>query len=499
MDKMRVAVVGAGVGGLVAALELARQGIAVVVLERGSTPGGKLRQQVVNGRAIDVGPTVFTMRPVFEEIFHAAGTSLAAHLKLTPLQILARHAWDDQARLDLFSDIERTVEAIGDFAGAAEAGRYIDFCQQTRRVYETLEHSFIRASRPNPLTLVGRIAPMGLHRLGSIQPFSNLWRALGRQFRDPRLQQLFGRYATYMGSSPFAAPATLMLIAHVERSGVWAIEGGMYRLIEALVALASHHGVSFRYATEAQRVIIRNGKVAGLALASGEQIEVDAVVINADPAAISAGLLGAEVESAVPRTGASNRSLSAVTWAMAARAEGFALHRHTVFFSSSYQREFNDIFKQQRLPEAPTVYICAQDRDDRCDFPDRADERLFCLVNAPPVGDGIGIEPAAIERCQMLAFDLLQRCGLKIHYDSSRVSVTSPTEFEGLFPGTGGALYGAVSHGWRASFSRPGARARFPGMYLAGGGTHPGAGVPMAALSGRQAALALLQDKGTGL
>ncbi|MCB1669676.1 MAG: NAD(P)-binding protein, partial [Pseudomonadales bacterium] len=229
MTNHRVAVVGAGIGGLVAALELAVQGFDVTVFERAPRAGGKLRELSVNGRPVDAGPTVFTLRSVFEEIFQRAGSRLADHLTLTPLETLARHAWDAGQRLDLYADPERSAEAIGAFAGPEEARRYRHFCGRARRVFKTLETPFIRAARPGPLTLTGRVLARGPGQLRNIRPFASLWRALGREFHDPRLQQLFGRYATYMGSSPFSAPATLMLIAHVEQAGVWTVEGGMYR------------------------------------------------------------------------------------------------------------------------------------------------------------------------------------------------------------------------------------------------------------------------------
>jgi 1-hydroxycarotenoid 3,4-desaturase len=132
MYEKRVLVIGAGIGGLVAGLELAARGIAVEILERASTPGGKIRQ--TGPARIDGGPTVFTMRWVFDEIFAAAGARLEDHLKLQPLTILARHAWEDGSRLDLFADIERSADAIGTFAGAREAQGYRDFCERARRV-----------------------------------------------------------------------------------------------------------------------------------------------------------------------------------------------------------------------------------------------------------------------------------------------------------------------------------------------------------------------------
>ena len=234
MRTCRVAVIGAGVGGLAAALALAAHGLEVVVLERAAAPGGKMREIALGDARLDAGPTVFTMRWVLEEIFAEAGAALDAHLALRPAAVLARHAWDgDGGRLDLHADPARSAEAIGEFAGPAEARGYLAFCDRARRIYATLERPFIRAPRPSMLSLITAAWPAGLAELWGVSPFATLWKALGDHFRDARLRQLFGRYATYCGSSPFLAPATLMLIAHVEQQGVWLVEGGMHRVARA--------------------------------------------------------------------------------------------------------------------------------------------------------------------------------------------------------------------------------------------------------------------------
>jgi len=498
MRAPRVVVVGAGVGGLVAALLLAARGLAVTVIERAARPGGKMRTTVVGGSTlIDAGPTVFTMRGVFEDIFTQVGASLADHLVLRPAEVLARHAWGPNERLDLFADIDRSADAIGRLAGATEARGYRDFCARAQRIFESLERPFIRAQRPRLETLVAAFGFRGLGDLWQISPFVSMWRTLDEHFRDPRLRQLFGRYATYCGSSPFLAPATLMLVAHVEREGVWLVEGGMHRVACALADLAVANGAMFRYATEARAVTVQAGRAAGVTLADGEHIDAEAVLVNADIAAVSQGRLGGDIANAVPRIPSSARSLSAITWGMVAKTQGFDLLRHNVFFSRDYAGEFDDIFRRGKLPAEPTVYVCAQDRDDQ----ERAEadsvgtpEALLCLVNAPPTGDSETLDPSEIAQCEERTFRLLERCGLHITRSDDTTVRTTPRDFERLFPATGGALYGPASHGWMASFRRSGARSRMPGLYLAGGSAHPGPGVPMAAISGQLAAAALLAD-----
>lgn len=495
MAQDKVVIAGAGIGGLAAAVELAARGMDVTVLERRSAPGGKMRQVAVGDAHIDAGPTVFTMRWVFEELCAAAGTTLDAELEVRQAQILARHAWSETERLDLFADIERSAEAIAAFAGPAEGRRFVDFTEDARAIYETLKDPFISSSRPSPVGLVRRVGPGGLGGLINIKPFATMWNALGVHFKDPRLRQLFGRYATYCGSSPFLAPATLMLVAHVEQDGVWLVNGGMHALARAIARLAERQGATLRYDAEVAEVLTERGRATGVRLADGEQIGADAVIVNGDAAALGAGLFGPGVARAVPPTPRSERSLSAITFNLHAVTEGFPLLHHSVFFSRDYPAEFDDIFKRGRLPGEPTVYICAQDRGDSDTGAPEGPERLLLLVNAPPIGDTQNFDEPEIEQCAARTFSLLERCGLHIQRRADNMLTTTPTLFDGLFPATGGALYGRASHGWTASFSRPGARTKVPGLYLAGGSVHPGPGVPMAALSGRLAAESLTADR----
>jgi 1-hydroxycarotenoid 3,4-desaturase len=493
MRSGRVIVVGAGIGGLVTALELASQGVEVLLLERAARPGGKLRELTVAGVAMDAGPTVFTMRWVLDELFDAVGATLADHLSLQPACVLARHAWSEHERLDLFADLDRSADAIAALAGLPAGRAYRDFCDRSRRIYRTLETPFLRGARPGPVTLARRVGLRGLPDLLRISPLSTLWAALGQHFADPRLRQLFARYATYCGSSPFLAPATLMLVAHVEQEGVWLVDGGMHRIAQALASLARARGATLRFDAPVDTILSRAGRVCGVRLADGEVLDAEAVVFNGDAAALAAGLMGDAARDAVAAVAPARRSLSALTWNLLAPTQGFPLARHNVFFSGDYAGEFNTIRRGQ-LPASPTVYVCAQDRSDTAAAPAGA-ERLMLIVNAPASGDGHAFTGQELSRCEARTFQQMARCGLQVDHQPERTRRTTPQDFEALFPATGGALYGQASHGWMASFRRPGARSRLPGLYLAGGSVHPGPGLPMAALSGRQAAASVLADR----
>ena len=487
--------VGAGAGGLAAALELASRGAEVTVVERAATPGGKMRELQIGAAPIDAGPTVFTMRWIFESLFEAAGTSLDSELELVPAEVLARHAWRSGGSLDLFADVARSAEAIGDFAGAADARGYLDFCHRSAAVYRTLQDSFIARSRPTLPQLLSRVGLAQLDALWQLRPMQTLWSALGAHFRDPRLRQLFGRYATYCGSSPFAAPATLMLVAHVEQDGVWLVRGGMRRVADALQRVGEARGARYRFGCEVAEVLVEHGRANGVRLADGERLEADAVVFNGDVAALSAGLLGESARHAAPGIAPRDRSLSALTWCTRATTSGFDLDHHNVFFAEDYSQEFESIFRQRRVTRSPTVYVCAQDRGASAPAPPVAGgaERLLVLVNAPADGDRATFDAAWTTARERDALALLRSCGLRVGDDSQRIA-TTPADFERLYPASGGALYGAASVGAFSTFRRSGSTTRVPGLFLAGGSVHPGPGVPMAAMSGRLAAAAVLQS-----
>ena len=491
-EQNHAVVIGAGMGGLAAALRLTAAGMAVTLVEKGAQPGGKMRRVRAGDGWVDAGPTVFTMREVFEEIFAEAGESLSDRVDLRAADVLARHAWDGGGELDLHADHETSVDAIGRFAGAAEAKRYRRFCADAKKIHDTLEEPFLRQPSATPNSLM---KSAGVTDLMGIKPFTRLWDALGKYFHDGRLRQLFGRYATYCGSSPFRAPATLMLVAHVEQSGVWLVDGGMHKLAVALADLLTAQGGTIRYDTEASEILADGGRVTGVRLTSGETLRAGTVVANADVAALSSGKLGRAAARAVPETPRSERSLSALTFTMQARCSGWPLARHNVMFCKDYPAEFTDIFRRGRLPREPTVYVCAQDRDGIAPAGGDTPERLLLIINAPPDGDVRGDDDSEIAACQERALALLNRCGLRLDPDRATLTATTPADFARMFPGSGGALYGRASHGWRASFQRPPVRTKLPGLYLGTGSAHPGPGVPMAALSGRLAAREALRDR----
>ena len=486
-----VVVIGAGMGGLAAAMSLAARHIPVIVLERHAAPGGKMRQVYVAAQPFDVGPTVFTMRWVFENLFAEAGLSLAEHLVLHKAELLARHSWQHSDSLDLFVNLEQSMQAIREFAGPGEADNYLRFARKTEEVFNTLDKSFMRAQRPNPVALSLRGGLRGMIDMANTQPFISLWNSLAKDFSDPRLRQLFARYATYCGSSPFRAPATLMLIAHVERAGVWMVQGGMHTLARTLADTVTTLGADIRYGTGVQSIETDGNRITGVITEAGERLRTQAVIFNGDTQALAKGLLGEAVTDACSTR--DEPSLSAVTYCQYAATKGFRLAHHSVFFGNDYADEFDSIFSRNSMTANPTVYVCAQDRSGSADtrMEPGQPERLFSLVNAParPMSDA--------ERADAVARMLhtLESQGLATGEPQGQSITTGPGQFGRLFPASDGALYGRPTHGWLGSFKRPGASSRIDGLYLCGGSVHPGAGVPMATISGQLAARQLLTDR----
>jgi 1-hydroxycarotenoid 3,4-desaturase len=491
-------------GGLAAAADLSRQGFRVSVFEKAPTPGGKMREVHIGDASIDAGPTVFTMSWVFEGLFADSGARLEDHLDLVPASVLARHAWRAGGRLDLHASVDRSCAAIREFSGDRDAEGYREFCARGATVYSSLRDTFMTRSRPSQFELISALARRGLSEDGvwamlRTPPWQSLSSALGSHFRDPRLRQLFARYSTYVGSSPLAAPATLMLIAHVEQSGVWLVRGGMRRIADALQTLGESTGATYRYNAAVEEIRVQHSRCTGLRLSDGEFIEADAIVFNGDANALATGLLGSAAAPGGASMSREERALSAITWCLSTPTRGFELEHHNVFFGENYPEEFTRIFEHRDIKSAPTVYLCAQDRGAaavarRHPEAPPATERMLMLVNAPADGDVGGIDETSFARIEREAFELLQKCGLEIERRPGDCVVTRPQDFDRLFPGTGGSLYGRANHGAFASFARPGATTAIEGLYLAGGSAHPGPGIPMATLSGRIAAQRIAQD-----
>lgn len=463
--------------GIFAAITARAHGAEVTLVERGERLGGKIQLRTVGAHTIDAGPTVLTMPWVFRRGLAAAGLELDAFVHLSAVDPVARHAWADGRRLDLFADAQRSAAAIGEAFGAREAAAYRDFVAACRRIYGRVEGPFILSPRPTARSAWSRHSLRVLAEVARIDAHLTMRQRLAKTFADPALVQLFGRMSTYAGGAPSRTPATLNLIAHVETEGVWRVDGGIGALADGLGRALGELGATVMLGRVATRILRRGGRPYAVVLDDGTSLPCDAAVVNAPDGAIGA-LLG-QAPPAPPAAGEPVR-LSADTYCMVATTSGLPLVHHNVLFAEHPEAEFEAIFAHRARPAAPSVYVCAQGRGG--DGP----QPLFCLVNAP---SGCHDAPP----CPSTILQLLSARGLTVA-PRGPVLAFGPRDFAAQISPGGAALYGDPPHGWQAFFRRPGSRTRHAGIYLCGGHTHPGPGLPMTALSGMQAADAWAED-----
>lgn len=483
-----VAIIGAGVGGLATAMRLAHLGFAVTVLERHSAPGGKMRRLATPAGPVDAGPTVLTMKPVFDALFAEVGLRLEDVVTFRRQEILARHFWRDGKTLDLMRDQDASRANVGHAFGATSAAEFSAFSNRAQTLFETFDGPMMQAAQPSMMALARMVATRP-RLIAAMDPMRSLAHSLRHQFSDPRLAQLFARYATYVGGTPGASPALLGLIWHAECQGVWHVDGGMRHLAQTMAETAARRGAKFRYAAHVTRIEAQNGNVCAVHT-KDQRIKVDAVVFNGDPRALNTGALGPIGKNAVPETAVTPRSLSAHVMSFAAEPQGVPLSAHNVFFAQDPMTEYAPLATGQQQSD-PTIYVCAQDRFDGAT--PTGPERFEVILNSPPADPSEHPEKVK-QQCQTLILAQLREHGLTFSPTPQTATLTGPTDFDGLFPQTAGSLYGRSPHGMMAAFKRPTARTAVKGLYLAGGGAHPGAGVPMAALSARHAVAAILKD-----
>lgn len=484
MHTPSVVIIGAGTGGLAAALRLAHAGLQVTVLETHARPGGKMRTVPSETGPIDAGPTVLTMRDVFDDLFESVGENLSDHLALEPLSVIARHHWSDGTSLDLSAHHDESLAAVGSALGSKAAKEFALFSDRAKRLFTAFDAPMMRETAPKPLRIAQSVMRKPL-LIRDMAPHRSLHQLLRQSFTDPKLVQLFGRYATYVGGIPQASPAILSLIWHAEAMGVWSVKGGMHQVAQKIEALAKERGAVFHYNTQAKRLVQQSGRISAVETENA-RFAADCVLFNGDPRALETGLLGKPAQRAVAAEGTSPRSLSAHVAAFAATYVGPALAHHTVFFADDEQQEFSALAKGQ-MPRDATLYICAQDHP----APPQTPQRFEIIRNAPP---GLVQTEKEKAQCQTLIFDCLAQFGLRFDPQPGPAALTTPADFDRMFPASQGSLYGRSPHGMMAAFKRPTARTSIPGLYLCGGGAHPGAGVPMATLSGQHAAAAIMQD-----
>ena len=489
MRPHRVAVIGGGLGGLAAAGHLAARNVEVVLFERAATLGGKAGTFTARGHTLDTGPTLLAMPEVVRQTF----ARLAASDLLPPLRELeeqCQYRWENGRALSAYRDVERTAASASAFGPGARDGM-LRFYQQAADIYRAAGEPYLEAPFEGVFSFMGRVLARGPQaaltgvRLGTLAQLGE------RHFRHLELRQFAGRFATYAGASPFAASAAFALIPHVERAfGVHHVEGGMGSLAAALGTAVQRLGVKVHTNTAAHHEAWGPGFVAG---PDGGEESFDAVVVNTDPLA------------AQPKASARLSLSGYVLWLEA--SQRLALPHHLVLFSRDDRAEFGAL-DAGRLADDVTLYVCHPAASDAGASPP-GKSGLFVMVNVPPlppVAQGersadpstraspslrVNGETIREHVLQTLRRRVPELAGVELGVLGER----TPDDLAAL-GAPRGSIYGFLPSGRLGPFRRPRIRGKQRGVFFAGGGTHPGGGVPLVMLSGRFAAELALEHLG---
>ncbi len=479
-----VIVVGGGLGGLAAAIRLALQGRSVTLLEKNQRLGGKLNLVAEQGYTFDTGPSLLTMPWVIADLFTAAGRRMEDYLTLEQVEPTCRYYWSDGTVFNAWQRLPQLIQEIERISPADVPG-FFRFLAHTARIYDAVADTFLL----RPFDGLREVLTPQLLRNGpTIDALRSVDAAVRSFFRSPYLQQVFNRYATYNGSSPYRSPATFNVIAYIEfAEGGWYVRGGMYELSRALERLAGELGVMIRTNATVAEILLDGPRTTGVRLADGACLPAGQVVVNADPRYAYAHLLPSQARTA-ERLRRLEPSCSGFVLFLGIDRIYEQLGHHTIFFSDDYPREFAAIFNKGVPAVDPTIYVAATCRSDPQHAPP-GHMNLFVLVNAPVLNDRVNW-PREQAAYRDLVLAKLERMGLTdLRQHITYEQIWTPAEIAQHYNAAGGAIYGLASNNPFAAFLRPPLRAKgIKNLYFVGGGTHPGGGIPLVLLSGQAVA-----------
>ncbi len=475
-----VIVIGAGAAGLATAARLAVKGHSVTVLEQAHRVGGKLATYRRDGFAFDTGPSLFTLPAVYRDLFLKTGKALEEEVDLQAVEPGFGYHFADGASVTMPGvDPARCARALGDGLGGRSADDWRALMDRAARMWRLTRGPFLQAPLQGWKSLMPLAKPADVR---TIAPWSSL-RKLGEStLSDPRAITLLDRYATYTGSDPRRAPAVLATVPYVEQEfGVWHLGGGLGTLADALHRRCVERGVDVRTGTDVTAITTDASGVTGV-MVDGEHIRADIVVANSDAGLVYGELLddprANEPARSIQR---SDASLAGFVLLLAVRGRTPGLLHHNVWFPEDYNAEFDAIFgKNPRLVDDPAIYVCAP--DDPAMRPDDDHESWFVLVNAPRHDPQRGVDWTDQPMAQAYAeriLTLLARRGIDVRNRIEWKEIRTPADLERDARAPGGSIYGTSSNGARAAFARPANQSPIPGLFLVGGSTHPGGGLPL--------------------
>ena len=491
MKSESVIVIGAGIGGIVAATHLARHGIKVTVIEKNSCAGGRCDRISREGHHFDTGPTLLVMPLLYEAEFRALGTSMREALDLQRVDPTYHLVFDNGSQLALTSDMKSMREQLETFEPGSFQGflRYMDEgCRHYHLGMEKLvNRDFRKASE--------FFAPGHLPLLHQLKPLVNHYRNMSAYFDDPRLKSAFTFQDVYMGLSPFEAPATFSMMPYTELAhGVYYPRGGMYSIVEALMGIARQAGVEFIFDLCVERIDVEAAHARGVVLADGQLLEADAVLANADLPYVYRDLLPDEDLARSLTRKRFSCSVISFFWGLDRTYE--ALGPHTLFLAHDYRENFERIIRDLSLPANPSLYIHAPARLDPAMSP-RGEDTLIAIV---PVGhmSGNGEQDWAglRDEARQHVFRRLGILGITDLESHIKFETTfAPPSWRRRYNLMKGSTHGLCHNLTQLGYFRPHNRhPRYPNLYFAGASTHPGTGMPTAMVSGRLASQRIWDD-----
>lgn len=489
----RIAVVGAGIGGLCTAARLAKAGHNVTIFEASNRTGGKCRTEWIGRYAFDTGPSLFTLPAVYRDFFQRTGEVMGRVLEIEEVSPSFDYRFHDGKSVK-FANLSRkkTLTAISDSLGEAAAREWDELMLQAEAMWDVSRGPFIESELKSPLSLLKR--PRLMRDVQIIAPWKSL-RGIGIQ--NPYLAKIMDRYATYSGSDPRVAPAVLSTIAFVEEAfGAWHIKGGVGTLSEKITERCEKLGVTIRLNTWVDEITTKAGAVTGV-VAQGHHEEFDRVVANADAQFVYNNLMAPtnkvmKVRKQLAKSEPSLAGFSLLLGLKPSKSEPLA--HHTILFPENYDLEFESVFTTKTPVEKPTIYICAP--RDPLMVKDANHEAWFVLVNAPRhdfAGNGFDwSNPEFKQRYANSIIDQIEAAGIPIRERLEVLEIRTPLDLEESVNAPGGSIYGSSSNGARSAFSRAKNRSPIKGLYLVGGSAHPGGGLPLVGLSAEIVANAIL-------
>ncbi|MFA7323336.1 MAG: phytoene desaturase family protein [Candidatus Nanopelagicales bacterium] len=482
----RIVVIGAGVGGLAVAARLGVKGHEVVIVEQADRVGGKLHTYRRDGFAFDTGPSLFTLPAVYRDLFLKTGGALEDAVDLQEVEPGFAYRFADGTRAVLPGvGVGRAAAALGDALGGNAQAEWLTLMKRASDMWQLTRGPVLQSPMEGWRSAVRLTRSASAVR--TIAPFTSLRRLGKATFSDARLITLLDRYATYTGSDPRHAPAALATVPFVEQTfGTWHIGGGVGTLAEALAGRARERGVDIRLKSPVASIALRDGAVSGVELATGEFVDADIIVSDADASALYTSLIPAVPQSrSVARTIArSTPSLAGFVMLLAVRGRTPGIQHHNIWFPPDYDAEFDAVFgKQAHAPDDPAIYACVP--DDPQMRPDSEHESWFILVNAPRHSDTPARgtlnwnAPGLAAAYATHVLDRLAARGTDIRDRILWQEISTPADQEQAVAAPGGAIYGTASHGSLSTFKRPRNQSSIPGLYLVGGSSHPGGGLPL--------------------